>query len=124
MSSPGSKYVEFGALLKGLRIAAQLSQEQLAERAYLSVNGVSALERGLRRAPRQKTVAALAKALALDAAGRAELRLSALEDVVHQKPGRPPKTPSSAISRRRQLAFLDAKPQCAISAFCSHVKPL
>ena len=39
----------FGDLLRRLRSAASLSQEELAERAGLSVRGISDLERGLRR---------------------------------------------------------------------------
>lgn len=37
---------DFGMLLRHYRLAAELSQEVLAERARMSVNGVSALERG------------------------------------------------------------------------------
>jgi predicted ATPase/DNA-binding XRE family transcriptional regulator len=60
---PGSS--DFGALLRELRLAAGLSQEALAERAGISVNGVSALERGYRRTPQRETLALLAEALAL-----------------------------------------------------------
>ena len=55
----------FGALLRQHRTAAGLSQESLAERARMSVEGVSALERGYRQTPQRQTVAALADALAL-----------------------------------------------------------
>jgi non-specific serine/threonine protein kinase len=63
----------FGALLRRYRHAAALSQEALAERAGLSAVAISALERGVRRAPHLNTVDALATALALDAADRAAL---------------------------------------------------
>src|SRR5262245_17704725 len=63
----------FGALLRRLRTAAALSQEQLAERAGLSVRGLSDLERGVHRAPRLETVRLLADALALAEPDRAEL---------------------------------------------------
>ena len=53
----------FGDLLRRLRSAASLSQEELAERAGLSVRGISDLERGLRQAPRLETVRLLADAL-------------------------------------------------------------
>lgn len=56
----------FGALLRQYRIAAGLSQEALAERARMSVNGVSALERGYRRTPQYETLELLTGALALD----------------------------------------------------------
>lgn len=53
----------FGALLRRLREAAGLSQEELAERAALSSHAVSALERGTRTRPYPHTVRALADAL-------------------------------------------------------------
>ena len=55
----------FGDLLRRLRTAAALSQEELAERAGLSRHGISDLERGARHAPRLETVRMLADALAL-----------------------------------------------------------
>jgi predicted ATPase/DNA-binding XRE family transcriptional regulator len=57
----------FGDLLRRLRTAAALSQEALAERAGLSRNAISELERGLHQAPRLETVRLLADALALEA---------------------------------------------------------
>ncbi|MGI8856910.1 MAG: ATP-binding protein [Thermomicrobiales bacterium] len=57
----------FGALLRRYRIAAGLSQEALGERAGLTAQAISALERGLRRAPYRETVAMLAAALNLGA---------------------------------------------------------
>lgn len=61
---PGSP--DFGTLLRRFRLAAKLSQEALAERARLSTNGISALERGYRRRPQPETLALLAGALHLD----------------------------------------------------------
>ncbi len=69
MSTP--KNVTFASLLKRLRRAAALTQEELAERAGLSVNAVSALERGVNHAPRRDTVGLLADALQLGAPERA-----------------------------------------------------
>ncbi|HEY1867483.1 MAG TPA: helix-turn-helix domain-containing protein, partial [Candidatus Cybelea sp.] len=57
---------DFGTLLRRYRLAAGLSQETLAERARVSLNGISALERGYRRTPQRETVALLAGALALN----------------------------------------------------------
>src|SRR5918911_396559 len=69
----------FGALLRAYRVAAGLSQEELAERAHLSQRTISDLERGVTTAPYRDTVAQLADALELAASDRA-----ALEDAVHR----------------------------------------
>jgi predicted ATPase/transcriptional regulator with XRE-family HTH domain len=63
----------FGDVLRRLRTAASFSQEALAERAGLSRNGISDLERGARRAPRLETVRLLADALGLGEHDRATL---------------------------------------------------
>jgi predicted ATPase/transcriptional regulator with XRE-family HTH domain len=55
----------FAEVLKRLRRAAGLTQEELANRAHLSRNAINALERGARQSPRKDTVALLAAALAL-----------------------------------------------------------
>ena len=56
---------DFGTLLRRYRIAAGFSQEELAERAHLSANGIGALERGYRRAPQRETLALIVRALGL-----------------------------------------------------------
>ena len=61
----------FGVVLRRHRLAAGLSQEALAERARMSSNGVSALERGYRRTPQRQTLALLADALSLNGNERA-----------------------------------------------------
>jgi predicted ATPase/DNA-binding CsgD family transcriptional regulator/DNA-binding XRE family transcriptional regulator len=63
----------FGALLQRFRLAAGLSQQELAERADLSERGISDLERGVRRHPHPATARRLAAALGLDEAERAQL---------------------------------------------------
>src|SRR5580692_1461814 len=60
----------FGVVLRRKRQAAGLTQEELAERAALSVRAIRDLERGASQ-PYKKTVARLAEALA--AAGHDEL---------------------------------------------------
>ena len=66
------KRADFGTLLRRYRLAAGLTQEALAERAGVSLDGISALERGYRRSPQRDTLALLAGALALsDEQGRA-----------------------------------------------------
>ena len=63
----------FGQLLRRHRLAAGLSQAELAERAGLSTDGVGALESGRRASPRPYTVRALADALALAEDDRLQL---------------------------------------------------
>ena len=60
----------FGKLLRQHRLTAGMSQEELAERAGLSVRGIGALESGHRLAPRHDTVRMLAQALGLAGAAR------------------------------------------------------
>jgi len=63
----------FGALLRRHRLAAGLTQEALAERAGMSVQAVSALERGVRRTPYMSTIDLLTEALGLAPAQHEEL---------------------------------------------------
>lgn len=55
----------FGTLLRRYRANAGLTQEELAERAGLSVRGISDLERGTNQAPYRATVQRLIEALGL-----------------------------------------------------------
>jgi predicted ATPase/transcriptional regulator with XRE-family HTH domain len=70
----GGRDVAFGDRLQRFRQAAGLTQEELAERAGLSPNAISALERGERRHPYPNTIQALATALRLTEDQRAALR--------------------------------------------------
>jgi predicted ATPase/transcriptional regulator with XRE-family HTH domain len=63
----------FGVLVRQYRQAAALSQEALAERAGLSTDAISVIERGKRGVPRQDTVSRLAQALDLGIEERAAL---------------------------------------------------
>ncbi|GGW59280.1 hypothetical protein GCM10010503_40580 [Streptomyces lucensis JCM 4490] len=67
----------FGALLRGLRAGAGLSQEELAHASGVSVRALSDMERGQSRGPQRRTVQALAAALGLDAAGARQLEYTA-----------------------------------------------
>ena len=67
----------FGRLLQRYRVAAGLSQEMLAERAGISTNAISALERGLRHAPHSATLDLLIAALKLDNDARLEVEEAA-----------------------------------------------
>src|ERR1700727_1279072 len=61
----------FGSLLRSLRTAAGLTQEELAEAARVSYRTISDLERGVSRSPHRDTVRLLAGALGFSV-GRAD----------------------------------------------------
>jgi transcriptional regulator with XRE-family HTH domain len=65
--------VRFGDLLRGYRLAAGLSQEELAMAAGLSARAVGNMERGLTARPYPRTVRLLVSALGLDGAAASEL---------------------------------------------------
>lgn len=75
---------------------AGLSQQTLADRALISVQAVSALERGYRKAPYRATLERIADALALPPEARQRLERSA-------KPSRGPRLPGPAHNLPRQL---------------------
>ncbi|HZC04389.1 MAG TPA: AAA family ATPase [Ktedonobacterales bacterium] len=68
-----NEYPRFGELLRAHRHAANLTQEQLAVRAGVSVNAIGDLERGRNRSAHQATVERLANALELQGAVRDQL---------------------------------------------------
>ncbi len=77
----------FGSQLRSFRERSGLTQEELAERAGLSAQGISALERGLRRHPYPLTVRALAGALELsDEERSALLALASRSDACQTSP--------------------------------------
>ncbi len=65
--------LEFGALLRRLRLDASLTLEALAEASGVSVRGIGDLERGRVATPQRRTVAALADGLRLDGTERERL---------------------------------------------------
>ena len=65
LDGPAGGEAAFGARLRRARLAAGLTQEELAERAGLSARGIQDLERGLRATPQRETVRRLAGALGL-----------------------------------------------------------
>jgi transcriptional regulator with XRE-family HTH domain/tetratricopeptide (TPR) repeat protein len=69
--------VSFGGLLRSLRTAAGLTQEELAEAARVSYRSISDLERGVSRFPRRDTAWLLADALGLSADDRARFEAAA-----------------------------------------------
>ena len=105
---------ELGEMLRGMRVAAGLSQEELADRAGLSADAIASLERGRRRYPRASTVAALALA-------GLTVIVTALSDVfgrgVHQPPGR--QLRACLLGRRQSLAIArQGTPRCHLPASC------
>src|SRR5688500_4533298 len=101
----------FGELLRRYRIAADLTQEELAERAGVSNRGISDLERGARGLPRKDTLQLLLQALDLspsdrDALVAAARRAPAPAGRRGQADGVPalPRSPTPLIGRERELA--------------------
>jgi predicted ATPase/DNA-binding XRE family transcriptional regulator len=76
-SDERSAALELASLLKNFRVQAGLSQQMLADRALVSVQAVSALERGYRKVPYPKTLERLAEALRLPPEARTALEESA-----------------------------------------------
>jgi transcriptional regulator with XRE-family HTH domain len=71
---------KFGDLLRRHRLAAELTQANLAERAGLSFRGLSDIERGLRATPHRETIGRLAHALHLD-----EVNIAALHEAARRR---------------------------------------
>ena len=84
----------FGRLVKRLRIAADLTQEELAERASVSPRLISELERGSVHRPRRDTVQLLADGLRLRGSER-----DAFIALARGRPVCPPRTSSPMLRR-------------------------
>jgi tetratricopeptide (TPR) repeat protein/transcriptional regulator with XRE-family HTH domain len=82
------RHGEFSGLLRRRRIAAGLTQEQLAEQAGLSVRAIRDLERGATTRPYRNSVGKLADALGLTDADR-----MAFTGVRQDEAGQPPERP-------------------------------
>jgi predicted ATPase/transcriptional regulator with XRE-family HTH domain len=91
----------FGPVLRRYRLAARLSQEALAERAGISLRGLSDLERGLSRAPRLETLARLAEALGLEGAARQALATAGGYPPVDDEPLEAPAATLTSAGRAR-----------------------
>jgi tetratricopeptide (TPR) repeat protein/transcriptional regulator with XRE-family HTH domain len=102
----------FGQLLRRLRAASGLTQEELAQAASLSTRTVSDLERGVNLTAHNETARLLADALHLDGPGRAGFLAAARGE--DQSPGTAaairglPRDISAFTGRDRELAQLDA----------------
>ena len=107
--------MSFAELLRSGRRSRGLTQEELAERARISVRAISDLERGLKQAPRPSTARQLVEALELEAEHAARFLAAAQRDGRHskvserEKPGaqRLPRELSSFVGREQELIELD-----------------
>ncbi|WP_020392537.1 ATP-binding protein [Kribbella catacumbae] len=100
---------DFAPVLRSCRLAAQLTQESLAEASGVSVEAIRALEGGRRRHPRLTTVDLLADGLRLDEAGRARLAEAAMRPKKAKADGVPRDLPDDIADftgRQEQLATL------------------
>ena len=104
----------FAELLRAFREERSLTQEELAERAGITVKAVGALERGERRRPYPHTVRALSDALALDDEQRSRLvaavpgRTRPAEPAAPSPPPGLPLPPVELVGRSDDLAVLTA----------------
>jgi predicted ATPase/DNA-binding XRE family transcriptional regulator len=87
-------------LLRGFRVAAGLSQAELAERADVSTGAIGSLEQGLRRAPYRSTLASLADALQLTPEQRDQLYDVAMQSRGRRRNPLPQATFSSNVPAR------------------------
>jgi predicted ATPase/DNA-binding XRE family transcriptional regulator len=93
--------MRFGELLRSHRLSAGFSQERLAERANISANAISALERGDRKAPYPHTARLIAEALGLSGAERDEF-----DAVVAGSRRRGPKTKHEGNKGQHNLPWI------------------
>jgi tetratricopeptide (TPR) repeat protein/transcriptional regulator with XRE-family HTH domain len=95
----------FGGLLRGYRLAAGLTQEELAERAGLSVRAVSDMERDRTGRPYPRSVRLLIAALALDPKAAERLMTAATPPAADtgQAPQPAPRTGAAWQTEPRQL---------------------
>jgi DNA-binding CsgD family transcriptional regulator/tetratricopeptide (TPR) repeat protein/transcriptional regulator with XRE-family HTH domain len=88
----------FGSLLRSLRLAAGLTQEELADAAKLSYRSISDLERGLSRSPRRGTTSQLAAALGLSGDDRVGFEAAARGRVSAAGRAGPPPLPGGSAA--------------------------
>jgi class 3 adenylate cyclase/tetratricopeptide (TPR) repeat protein/DNA-binding XRE family transcriptional regulator len=113
-SSPSSNLI-FGDALRTLRHAAGMTQAELAERANLSLRGLSDLERGVNRYPRRETLLALADAFGLVEDERARFFMSARRRPAHSSPG--PYLPPTRQEMEPPLRHLSTESAANIQVF-------
>jgi predicted ATPase/transcriptional regulator with XRE-family HTH domain len=97
--------ISLAALLKRDRLATGLTQEELAERAKVSVRAISDLERGVRQAPHKDTLTLLIAAMGLSAEDAEQLR-----DAARRTHSRRTAAPAAAVAGKRAGAALTEIP--------------
>jgi DNA-binding CsgD family transcriptional regulator/tetratricopeptide (TPR) repeat protein/transcriptional regulator with XRE-family HTH domain len=101
-----SPALPFGSLLRSLRLAAGLTQQELADAAKLSYRSISDLERGISRSPRRDTTWRLAAALGLSGDDRVGFEAAARRRVsAAGRAGPPPLPGGSAAGQASPLAI-------------------
>lgn len=95
-----------GSLLRRYRLAAGLTQEELAERAHISKRSLSDMERGVPHRPRKDTLALLADALALAPPDRAVLADAAQHLGPAPAAAPAPASTSPLVGRAAELVLL------------------
>jgi predicted ATPase/DNA-binding XRE family transcriptional regulator len=111
VSGSDAMFVAFGDHVRLHRRGAGMTQEELAERAGLSVRNIRGIEAGAHHVPRQETLGLLAEALMFEPAQRIEL-----ERLARSLRPRPPQQPRSNlpiqstafIGRRQELRDVEA----------------
>ncbi|MFG3357243.1 helix-turn-helix domain-containing protein [Streptomyces griseofuscus] len=114
MTNRQARSAEFGAVLRGAREKAGLTQEQLAGLSTVSIRAIRDLERGRVVRPRKDTVRLLADAMRLGDTGRAALELAAdsasvgkaLHDVYSPELACPPMPVHTLFGRESELRAL------------------
>jgi len=105
-----------GRQLAALRHASGLTQEQLAERAQVSVDVIRRLEQGQRRTARFATLHAIAAALDTEVSISFAVRESGSPDSGHDQNGSSPgRDPGSSEMKRRELLRLVTSATAVIS---------
>ncbi|WP_410648909.1 ATP-binding protein [Amycolatopsis sp. cmx-4-54] len=97
----GGAATTFKALLKGYRVRAGLTQEELAEGSGVSVRAISDMERGIAKSPQRRTIEALAAPLSLT-----DEELTGLQKVARQ--GRTPAPAPAGINGAHLIGILPA----------------
>ncbi|HEY2505887.1 MAG TPA: tetratricopeptide repeat protein [Streptosporangiaceae bacterium] len=103
------RIVSFAAQLRQGRLAAGLTQEELAERSGLSVRAIRDLESGRTDHPRLSTIRQLSRALCLDIAGQHTLAAARVPGTAAAaRPRELPAAVTNFTGRERELARLTA----------------